>query len=384
MPNLPAHASVVIIGGGGVGASAAFHLAEAGVEDVVLLERAELGSGSTVHSAGGFRAQFSDELNIEISLRSIDALSRFAERPGGEIDFRQVGYLFLLARQADVDVFERSVAVQNRCGVPSRLVDADEARALSPLLDTTGVLAATYCPIDGHATPEAVVQGYAAGARRHGATLVTGCEVLAIDLEGDVIQRVVTSQGAIETGTVICAAGPWSAAVAALVGADLPVKPLRREVRVTEPWPGLPSPLPLTIDFSTGFYYHAEGPGLLFGMGDPAQPYGFDVETREEWLENVLEVAERRAPSLLDQGIASGWHGFYEMSPDHNALVGELSGVSRFLYATGFSGHGFQQAPAVGEVLRDLVRGIDPVVDVAGFSVDRFATAEARPEHNIV
>ena len=384
MPNLPAHASVVIIGGGGVGASAAFHLAEAGVEDVVLLERAELGSGSTVHSAGGFRAQFSDELNIEISLRSIDALSRFAERPGGEIDFRQVGYLFLLDRQADVDVFERSVAVQNRCGVPSRLVDADEARALSPLLDTTGVLAATYCPIDGHATPEAVVQGYAAGARRHGATLVTGCEVLAIDLEGDVIQRVVTSQGAIETGTVICAAGPWSAAVAALVGADLPVKPLRREVRVTEPWPGLPSPLPLTIDFSTGFYYHAEGPGLLFGMGDPAQPYGFDVETREEWLENVLEVAERRAPSLLDQGIASGWHGFYEMSPDHNALVGELSGVSRFLYATGFSGHGFQQAPAVGEVLRDLVRGIDPVVDVAGFSVDRFATAEARPEHNIV
>ncbi len=383
MPNLPKTAAVVVIGGGAVGTSAAFHLAEAGV-DVVLVERAELGSGSTVHSAGGFRAQFSDELNIEISLRSIDALSRFGERPGGEIDFHQVGYLFLLDRPHDVEVFERSVALQNRCGVPSRLIDAAEARALSPLLDTTGVLAATTCPIDGHATPEAVVQGYAAGARRHGAHLETGCLVTAIELDGEAIRRVVTAHGTIETDTVICAAGPWSADVAQLVGADLPVKPWRREVRVTEPWPAMPRPLPLTIDFSTGFYFHAEGPGLLFGMGDPEQPYGFDVETREEWLESVLAVAERRAPSLLDQGIASGWHGFYEMSPDHSALVGELSGVSRFLYATGFSGHGFQQAPAVGEVLRDLVRGVPPVVDVSGFSVERFANAEARPEHNIV
>ena len=171
---LPARTEVVVVGGGVMGTSIAFHLAEAGVE-VLLLERDALGSGSTSRAAGGVRAQFSDELNIAIALRSLEAFDRFHDRPGCEIDLHKTGYLFLLDREEDVRVFERSVALQNEHGVPSRLVDPAEAKRLSPLAGVDGVIAATFCPIDGHASPESVVLGYAAGARSHGAVVEPGC-----------------------------------------------------------------------------------------------------------------------------------------------------------------------------------------------------------------
>jgi sarcosine oxidase subunit beta len=164
---LPDRASVVIVGGGVIGASIAFHLAEAGVADVLLLERNELGSGSTCRAAGGVRAQFSDELNIALGARSLAAFTRFRDRPGQEIDLHQVGYLFLLSTQEDVASFERDVALQNKLGVTSRMIDVDEARRLSPLIATDGLLAAAFSPDDGHCTPESVVLGYAGAARRH-------------------------------------------------------------------------------------------------------------------------------------------------------------------------------------------------------------------------
>jgi sarcosine oxidase subunit beta len=192
-----------------------------------------------------------------------------------------------------------------------------------------------------------------------------------------------TSRGTVSTKTVICVAGAWSPSIAAMVGVDLPVKPVARPIWYTEPMPDRPARVPMTIDFTTGFYFHTEGPGLLFGMADPDQPPGFDAPMRPDWLEVVGDVVAHRAPALLEVGIAGGWHGFYETTPDHNALIGEVPDVSRFLYATGFSGHGFLLGPAVGEVLRDLVLGHAPPVDVSGFDVARFA-GETRPEHNIV
>jgi sarcosine oxidase subunit beta len=383
MTRLPGSAEVVVVGGGVIGTSAAFHLAEAGV-DVCLLERDQLAGGSTSRAAGGFRAQFSDPLNIAIGLRSIDAFTRFRERPGAEIDLRQVGYLFLLDREEDVASFEASVALQNELGVPSRFVDLAEAAELCPIAGLDGVLAATYCALDGHASPEAVVHGYAAGARQYGASVLTGCAVAAIAAENGRIHAVETPLGTIETGTVVCAAGVWSPQIAGGVGVDLPVEPYLREVGFTGPTAGLPEHLPLTIDFSTGFYLHREGPGLLFGMADPDQPPGLDVPAAPGWLEQVMEVAARRLPSLLDMGIAGGWKGYYEVTPDHNALVGESREVERFLYATGFSGHGFLQGPAVGEIVRDLVLGNEPFVDVSPLSADRFAHAAPRPEHNVI
>ena len=383
MTTPPGSADVVVVGGGAVGTSIAFHLAEAGV-DVCLLERDQLAGGSTSRAAGGIRAQFSDPLNIAIGLRSIEAFERFGERPGAEIDLHQVGYLFLLDRPADVAAFEASVALQQELGVPSRFVPLDDVARLCPLAALEGVLAATFCPLDGHASPEAVTQGYAAGARAHGGSVVTGCAVTTIEHDGDAIRAIEATVGRIATRTVVCAAGVWSPELARSVGVELPVEPYLREVGFTGPVAELPEHVPLTIDFSTGFYFHREGPGLLFGMADPDQPPGFDAPTDPAWLEGVMEVAERRCPALLDMGIAGGWKGYYEVTPDHNALVGESSAVDRFLYATGFSGHGFLQAPAVGEIVRDLVLEREPFVDVAALSSERFARAETRPERNVI
>ena len=381
---LAASAEVVVIGGGVIGASIAFHLAEAGVTDIVLVERDALGSGSTCKAAGGVRAQFSDAVNIELGARSLAAFGGFAERTGQDIDLQRVGYLFLLSDPADVRTFEASVRLQNELGVPSRMIDPAEAARLSPLIRTDGLLAAAYSPEDGHCTPESVVQGYAAAARRLGVRVLTGCEVVGIETAGGTITSVLSTRGAIRTSTVVCAAGAWSAAIGEMVGSPLPVVPYRRQILFTEPVPSLPPGLPMTIDFSTTFYFHGEGRGLLLGMSDPDEPAGFDLTLTDAWLPRLTAAMAARAPALLDLGITSGWAGLYEVTPDHNGLIGEATGVSRFLYATGFSGHGFLQAPAVGEVIRDLVLGETPFVDVSPLSVDRFAADRARPEVNLV
>ncbi|HET8600666.1 MAG TPA: FAD-binding oxidoreductase [Segeticoccus sp.] len=381
---LPARANVVVIGGGVMGVSAAFHLAEAGVGDVVLLEKNALGSGSTCKAAGGVRAQFSDRLNIELGQRSLEAFARFRQRPGQEIDLHQVGYLFLLDDPNAVAAFEQNVALQNELGVPSRMLSPEEAQRRAPLVNTEGLLAATYSPADGHCTPESVVLGYATGARRHGARIVTGCAAVGVETVGERITAVRTDRGRIETDTVICAAGAWSREVGDWAGVDLPVTPLRRQVLITEAMADLPPDLPMTLDFATSFYFHREGRGLLIGMSDPEEEPGFKLGRSDAWLPRLGAAIERRAPQLLDVGFTSGWAGLYEMTPDHNALIGEATGIDRFLYATGFSGHGFLMGPAVGEVLRDLYLGRTPAIDVAPLDTARFAQERSRPELNIV
>ncbi len=382
--DLPSRASVVVVGGGVMGLSTAYHLASAGVTDVVLVERDELGCGSTCKAAGGVRAQFSDAVNVELGLRSLRTFETFEQTFGQDIDLHQVGYLFLLERADDVGAFEQNVALQNEIGVPSRMIDVEEAKRLSPLISTEGLLAAAWSPTDGHCTPESVVGGYAAAARRAGATLVRHCAVTRIESSGGDITGVVTERGTISTDTVVCTAGAWSRDLGAMVGVDLPVEPLRRQILTTEPVPGLDPRTPFTIDFATSFYFHAEGPGLLLGMSDPDETPGFKLDVSDEWLAGLTDAVERRAPALGEVGLRPGWAGLYEMTPDHNALVGESAEVSRFLYATGFSGHGFLMGPAVGEVMRDLYLGRDPVVDVSSLTAARFVAAELRPELNIV
>ncbi|MGY1683273.1 NAD(P)/FAD-dependent oxidoreductase [Geodermatophilus sp. SYSU D01176] len=381
---LPSSASVVVIGGGVVGLSSAYHLARAGVRDVVLLDRGALGSGSTCRAAGGVRAQFSDPVNIALGARSLETFRDFGPLFGQEIDLHQVGYLFLLDSRLAVRAFEANVALQNELGVPSRMISVAEARRLSPLIDPDGLLAAAYSPTDGHCTPESVVLGYASAARRAGAMLLPHCAATGIDVRDGRVVGVRTEAGTIRTDTVVCAAGPWSAEVGAWAGVDLPVTPLRRQIVVTEPVPGLDPHTPFTIDFGTSFYFHAEGEGLLLGMSDPDETPGFRLTRSDAWLPRLGEAIERRAPALAGVGIAGGWAGLYEMTPDHNALIGRADTVEGFLYATGFSGHGFLMGPAVGEVVRDLHLGEEPFVDVSGLNAARFAGADARPELNIV
>jgi sarcosine oxidase subunit beta len=382
---LPGSAEVVVIGGGAIGTSIAFHLAEAGVTDVVLLERDELGAGSTCKAAGGVRAQFSDQINIELGARSLEAFTRFGQRPRQEIDLHQVGYLFLLSTPEDVEGFERDVKLQNELGVTSRMIDVAEAKQLSPLISTDGLLAAAFSPDDGHCTPESVVLGYATAARRRGAILLTGVAVTGIEVEGGEAHRVVTDRGTITAGTVVCAAGAWSQAIGEMVGTALPVTPVRRQIIFTEPMPELPTVVPFTIDFATSFYFHREGRGLLLGMSDPEQEPGFHLGYSENWLPRLGDAIATRAPRLLDVGLTDGWAGLYEVTPDHNALIGRSSTTPNFLYATGFSGHGFLQAPAVGEVVRDLHLDRTPFVDISPLTAERFTNgAQARPEVHIV
>jgi sarcosine oxidase subunit beta len=358
------------VGGGVIGASIAFHLGEAGVDDVLLLERGELGSGSTAKGAGGVRAMFSDELNVRIGMRSLEAWGAFGERPGADVDLRRVGYLFLLSTPAQVAQFERSVAMQNELGLPSRMLSVDEAAELSPPAGMGGVLAGAFCPLAGHATPDGAVQGYASGARAHGVRIETHTNVTRIERGA-----VVAGDRVIETGCVVCAAGPWSRELGAMAGVELAVRPERRRIAYTAPLSGLHSgPIPMTIDFASGFYFHREGPGLLFGTNDVC-------ETQDDWLERAEPILRERAPLLLDAPIAGGWWGDYEMTPDHNGLIGETAAApGRFLYATGFSGHGFQQAPAVGEIVRDLYLGREPFVDVSALAAGR----PERRERNVV
>jgi sarcosine oxidase subunit beta len=353
-----------VIGGGALGTATAFHLRRLGVRNVVLLERDALASGSTSKAAGGIRAQFADELNIRIALRSL----REFEAMGDAISFRQHGYLFLLDNEDDVATFRAALELQASLGVPSRELTPAEARELVPQLVVDDLLAATFCPWDGYATPESVVQWY---ARESGATVRQGCAAVGIEVSGGRVVGVDTPAGRIATEVIVCCAGIWSREVGALAGVTLPVEGEARSMWFTPEDGGLPERLPLTIDFSTGFYVHREGPGLAFGG-------------RERALEDVAEAAARRLPALVDLPVQSSWWGWYEVSPDWNALVGESREVSRFLYATGFSGHGFQQAPAVGEHLAELVVGAAPSLDLTAFSAERFAAGTTRPETFVV
>jgi sarcosine oxidase subunit beta len=385
---IPQSVDVVIVGGGVMGTSAAFHLAEAGVS-VALFEAHELASGSTSKAAGGVRANFSDELNIALGARSLELLAEFGKRPGYEIDLHRPGYLFALTNPGDVELFERSTKLHHNFGVESRMISPHEARSISPLLHTEGLLACSFTPNDGHCTPEAVVLGYASGARKHGAHIFTQTKVIEIQTKGDDISAVLTDKGAISTGAVINCAGAWSPTIAAFVGLELPVTPYRRELAITEPlgpdFADLPSSMPMTIDYSTSLYWHREGDGILMGFSDKTNPPGFELLRDPRFPEKLGALAEIRAPRLLDLGIRSGWTGLYEVTPDHNALLGEFAHVSRFFYATGFSGHGFLQGPAIGEILRDLYLEREPFIDISALSAERFTeSGELRPEMNIV
>jgi sarcosine oxidase subunit beta len=369
MTAVPESAEVVIVGGGAMGASVAYHLAKKGVKDVVLLERDSLASGSTSKSAGGIRAQFADELNVRIALRSM-AEFQALDRVSG-IEYKRHGYLFLLTNEVDVESFQKALTLQQNLGVPSKLVSPDDVKAMIPALETSDLLAAAYCPIDGHASPESVVQAYAGAAAAQGVRIVQGASLDRIAVLGDKIVTIETSGGRIRTGTVICTAGVWSRDVGNLAGLDIPVRGEARWMHFTPEDGGLPKELPLTVDFATGFYFHREGAGLVFGGREPT-------------IEGVASHGTARLPVLADLPIQASWWGFYEMSPDHNAIVGEVAQPRRFLYATGFSGHGFQQAPVVGEHLAELVVGAEPSLDLSPLSLDRFASGGERHEWFVV
>ena len=389
-------ADVVIAGGGCMGCSVAWHLAQRGITNVVLLEReAQLATGSTGKNAGGFRHQFSNSANIELSKESIALMKNFESIVGTPIDFHQDGYLFLLSKSSTVDTFKKNVALQQQHGIDVRFVSAEEARELSPGLDTTGIKGATYCPADGVADPNGVTMGFARGAQARGVEIVRECEVTGAKLNGHRLTDVRTSKGDISTPILVNAAGPWAKSIGRFLGVDVPVEPERRHIFIASAPGGgswddprhagrVPRSRILVIDFETTFYFHREGGGLLFGMGDPDERPGFDITVRWDFLPKVIEVAMQRLPALNDAAVSHAWAGLYEMTPDHNPIIGPSSDVDGFYTIAGFSGHGFQHSPAAGRILADVIAGRDPKFDITPFALDRFGQKVSTGEANVV
>ena len=377
-------ADVVIVGGGVIGASIAYHLSLRGAGRVIVLERDRLGSGSTGKNAGGIRLQFSTEVNVRLSQRALPRLEAFKEEMGVDPAFHQVGYLFLITEERDVAPFERSLALWHRLGVPAKRLSAAEAQVLFPEVRVDDVRFATFCAKDGYADPNSILQGYVARARDRGVEFREGAEVTGIELDRGRVAAVRAAGDRIACPTVIDAAGAWGARIGAMAGVALPIVPLRRHIFVTAAVPGLDHEFPLTIEFASGLYFHRESGGVLLGMADPADGPGFDDSVNWDFLPAVVERALERLPILERATVKTGWAGFYEDTPDKHPILGTIDEVPGFIGAAGFSGHGLMHAPAAGEVIAQIVCGEPTSVDITALRFDRFAKGALVTEHNVV
>jgi sarcosine oxidase subunit beta len=383
---LPDSADVVIIGGGVMGASTAYHLASKGASAVLLLERNQFfGEESTGRCAGGIRYQFSNEMDIRLSLLSIPMLERFPEEVEQEIDLRRCGYLFMLSRDEDVQLFQRNVALQRSLGVKTEWLSAEEVARRAAPVDTTGVLGGTFCARDGLADPSGVVQGYAKGARRLGATLLSDAEVTSIEVIAGKVCAVRTRRGRVKTGVVVNAAGPWAGVAGAMAGIEIPVRPLRRQIAVTTAVPGLPHDFPMVIDFANSLYFHREGTGVLSGMSNQDELEGFDQSVDSAWEMAHLEAAVARMPVLENVGILNRWAGLYAVSPDALAILGKVPQLEGFYCINGFSGHGFMHGPICGLLLaEEILEGAARTLDIGPLRLERFLGERKATEYAVV
>lgn len=384
---VPKTADIVIIGGGCMGTSVAYYLAARGAGKVVLLEREKfLGMGSTGRNAGGVRYQFSTEVNIRLSIFSLDVIAHFEELFGVAAGYRPIGYLFLLTTPREVATFQANVARQQRVGVPwVRYLEPAEIARVVPLVNLEGVLGGTFCPRDGLADPNSITQGFAKGARAYGTQIETATLVTGIRVEHERIAAVITDRGEIATRTVVNCAGPWAAHIGAMAGVDIPIVPLRRQFFTTDALPQIPRTHPMTIEFATSLYFHPEGAGLLIGMSNPDEKPGDTYAIDEEFHCKTLERALYRLPLLEDACVASQMAGLYEMTPDAHPILAQARARPGFYIAAGFSGHGFQHSPATGKVMSELILdGKATTIDIAMLNLERFAEGRSIRELNVV
>jgi sarcosine oxidase, subunit beta len=375
-------ADVVIVGGGIVGSSIAWHLAHAGCKNVLVIEReSSQGKGSTGKSMGGVRAQFSTPVNIQMSLYSIPFYAKFEEVVGHPADYRPQGYLFLATKDSHLDYLRDNFARQQKLGLKTaHLLSADEIRAMLPQLRSDDVLGGSFCSTDGFVDPYSVMNGFMAAAIEHGATLWKKAEVTGIGIDQQGAFRVETTRETISTRTVVNAAGAWAAQIARFVGIDLPVEPLRRMLVPSEPFADFPHSSPMVIDMSTGFHFRPEGRGFLLAWNDPQETPGYKSDFESSFIEKILNHAADRVPAFenLPVNPKRAWAGLYEMTPDHHCILGPVETVPGFFLANGFSGHGVMHSPATGKILADLIlQGETNVVDdVSVLAFERFARGE--------
>ncbi|MGV9386310.1 NAD(P)/FAD-dependent oxidoreductase [Nonomuraea sp. NPDC003707] len=351
---------VVVVGGGVIGLSIAFHLAEAGV-DTTLLERDTLGSGASRATADVVRSYFAgNPVSSALAVRSLAAYHAFPTRPGIDLPLRQVGYLVLFTEADQVTAFEADLPAQHAAGVDVNLIGAQEARERNPLIGDFPLVAAAYSPQAYISDTTAIVTAYARAAEQAGATLRTGCPVTAIDTRAGLVR---TAAGEVGADAIICAAGAWSASLVRDAGVDLPLtEPIEQELLTTDPLPPDTPDIPVTLHAATGLLVRLRGDRLLIGMGYPGPD-------REAWRRQVAERLAATYPSLAGLALHTAVTGLRDASPDKTAFIGHHPGPPAFLYATGFSGHGLCNAPAAGELVRDLYLDQDPGFDVTALAL---------------
>lgn len=377
-------ADVVIIGGGIVGSSIAYHLTAAGCRGVVVLEReSATGKGSTGKSMGGVRAQFSTPVNIQMSLYAIPFYASFEERLGFPCDYRPQGYLFCATSERHMAYLRTNYAKQVALGLKNvRLLQGDEIRAMFPQLRGDDIVGGSFCATDGFVDPYSAMNGFMARAADHGATLCKNAIVTGIAADQKGIAGVETTRGAFSTRKIVNCAGAWAAEIATMVGVDLPVTPLRRMLVPSEPFDQFPHTAPMIIDMSNGFHFRPESRGFLLAWNDPEETPGFKTEFDPAFVEKILTRAADRVPCFADLPVnpKRAWAGLYEMTPDHHPILGEAPGVAGFFLANGFSGHGVMHAPATGKILSDLIlEGRTELIDASLLDLARFA--ESRMIH---
>lgn len=371
-------ADVVIVGGGIVGSSIAYHLTQAGCRDVLVLEReTHQGKGSTGKSMGGVRAQFSTAVNIQMSLYSIPFYASFEERLGLPCGYRPQGYLFLATSERHLAYLRDNQARQRALGLTTaHMVAGEEIRATYPQLRGDDILGGSFCSTDGFVDPYSAMVGFMTHASENGARLWRNAEVTAIRREGEAVTGLETSRGRVETRIIVNAAGAWAAGVAALADIGLPVEPLRRMLVPTEPFDGFPHSAPMIIDMSNGFHFRPEGLGFLMAWNDPEETCGYKLDFDAAFIEKILLRAADRVPCFENVAVnpKRAWAGLYEMTPDHHPILGPVPGVRGFFLANGFSGHGVMHAPATGKIVSDLIlTGTTTLIDATLLNLERFA-----------
>jgi sarcosine oxidase, subunit beta len=375
-------ADVLIIGGGIVGASVAWHLTEAGCRNVLMVEReSHQGKGSTGKSMGGVRAQFATKPNIQMSLYSIPFYGAFDQRLEHPSGYRAQGYLFVATLPKHLEYLQTNQKLQKSLGLEqARMLSCEEIAAIVPQLRCDDVLGGSFCPIDGFIDPYSVMVGFSTRACDQGARLWRSAEVTSIHRDASGITGVETTRGPVSTRVVVNAAGPWAAQVAALAGVSLPVEPMRRMLVPTEPFDDVSHAVPMVVDMSTGFHFRPESLGFLLAWNDPDEKMGFNTNFEPTFIEKVLTLAADRVPCFENLAVnpKRAWAGLYEMSPDHHAIIGPVPELKGFFCANGFSGHGAMHSPATGRMLADLIiKGKTEVVDeVEVLSPGRFAKGE--------
>jgi sarcosine oxidase subunit beta len=383
--SIPKTADIVIIGGGVMGASTAYHLALRGQKNIVLLEKDEFfGQEATGKCAGGVRFQFSTEINVRLSLASLPMLDRFKEETGQEINFRKCGYLFVLTTPEEVKTFRHSLEMQQGLGVHTEWLSADEVRKRLPLMHFEDALAGSYNAGDGLVDPNSVVMGYINAAQRLGVQCLSKVEVTGIQVKAGRIAAVETNQGSLSTRAVVNAAGPWGGVVGGMAGVEIPIIALRRQIMTTTPLPEVPADFPFVLDFAQSLYFHREGEGILTGMSNPNEKPGFDQNIDENFEMVNLEAAIARMPCLEKAGQVSHWAGLYEVTPDAHPIFG-ASPVEGFSVVAGYSGHGFMHGPVAGKLMAEFILdGKFKTVDVSMLDLARFKEGRPIREYNVV